>query len=57
MDVAVTVLVGINTAVLAGVFGTWVEISKIRNDLGVLSGRVEEQSKRLNGHDEEIRKW
>ncbi len=57
MDVAVTVLVGINTAVLAGVFGTWVEISKIRSDLGVLSGRVEEQSKRLNGHDEEIRKW
>ncbi len=57
MDMAIAGLVGINTAVLAGVFSIWIEISKIRSDLGVLSGRVEEQSKRLNSHDEEIRKW
>jgi len=57
MDAAIAGLIGINTAVLAGVFSIWIEIGKIRGDIGVLSGRVDEQSKRLNSHEEEIRKW
>ncbi len=57
MDPTLATVIGYNTAILGSIIALWREMSKMCGRLGVLEGQVIEQSKRLNHHDEEIRKW